>query len=158
MMNPLPAIIPLNEVMQPEPLRLKDKQYILCITKDLSDDDKKLFAKLDVEYYNDKLHRNLPISSFDFDVLVMDLREQSNRYAYIKEVEPRRKDFYVIVYSYAFEKDQIVDCDNQLFKFPEAQPTAQQFLEMLLIKRISKPRAWMSLFKCILASYQQLKA
>jgi len=157
-MNPLPAIIPLNEVKQPEPLRLKDKkQYILCITKDLSDDDKKLFAKLDVEYYNDKLHRNLPISSFDFDVLVMDLREQSDRYAYIKEVKPRRNDFYVILYSFAFEKDEIVDCDNQLSKFPEAQPTAQQFLEMLLIKRISRPRWYISLFKCILSSYHELK-
>ena len=157
-MNPLPAIIPLNEVKQPEPLRLKDKkQYILCITRDLSKQDKELFAKLDVEYYNDKLHRNLPISSFDFDVLVMDLREQSDRYAYIKEVKPRRKDFYVILYSFGFEKDEIVDCDNQLSKFPEAQPTAQQFLEMLLIKRISRPRWYISLFKCILSSYHELK-
>lgn len=160
MMNPLPAIIPLNEVKQPEPLRpLKDKkQYIMCITRDLSKEDKELFAKIDVEYYNDKLHRNLPIASLDFDVLVMDLREQSHRYAYTKEVVPHRGDYYVIQFSFAFEKDPIVECDNHLFKLPEAQPTAQQFLDMLLIKRISKPRAWMSLLKCILSSYQELKA
>jgi len=157
-MNPLPAIIPLNEVKQPEPLRpLKDKQYILCITRNLSKQDKELFGKLDVVEYDDKLHKNLPIDSFDFDVLIMDLREQGDRYCFMKEVAPNRHKYFIVVFCHSFEKDEYVDCDNQLFKLPEKQATAQAWLDLLLIKRISKPRWYVSLFKCILSSYHELK-
>ena len=159
MMNPLPAIIPLNEVKQPEPLRpLKDKkQYIMCITRDLSKEDKELFAKLDVVEYDDKIHKNLPINSFDFDVLIMDLREQGDRYCFMKEVAPHSEKYFIVVYCHAFEKDEYVNCDNQLFKLPEKQATPAAWLDLLLIKRISKPRWWVSLFKCILSSYHELK-
>jgi len=150
----LPAVLPINEVV---PLEVKGKQFILCITKDLSIEDKALFGKLDLLEYEDRIHKNIPIDTLDFDVLIMDLREQSDRYAYIKEVKPKKDKYNVVCYCYNFEKDEIIDCDNTLSKLPEKQATASAFLDMLLVKRIQKPRWYISLFRCVLSSYHQLK-
>ena len=99
----LPAVLPINEVV---PLEVKGKQFILCITKDLSIEDKALFGKLDLLEYEDRIHKNIPIETLDFDVLIMDLREQSDRYAYIKEVKPKKEKYNVVCYCYNFEKDE----------------------------------------------------
>ena len=152
----LPAVLPINEVAIP--LEVKGKQFILCITKDLSDEDKALFGKINVVEYDDAVHKNLPIDSFDFDVLVLDMRETGDRYAYMKQVHPKKDKYNVVCYCHAFERDEIVpEADNTLFKLPEKQATAQIFLDLLLIKRISKPRWYVSLFRCVLSSYHQLK-
>lgn len=151
----LPAVLPINEVVPQERIA---KQFILCITKDLSDEDKALFGKINIVEYDDAVHKNLPIESFDFDVLVLDMRETGDRYAYMKQVHPKKDKYNVVCYTYAFEKDEIVpEADNTLFKLPEKQATAQAFLDLLLIKRISKPRWYISLFRCVLSSYHQLK-
>ena len=93
----LPAVLPLQpqvnevqEVVVPVvPLDAKD-QFILCITKDLSIEDKALFGKINLVEYEDRIHKNLHIETLDFDVLVMDMRETGDRYAFIKEVQPKK--------------------------------------------------------------------
>jgi hypothetical protein len=137
------------------------KQYIICITKDLSAEDLALFKEFKVVLYNDAIHKNIPIASYPFDILVMDLRLSEDRYTYMKEVEPNRDMYNVIIYCYAFEEDEademIPGVDNVLHKFPAQQAVPQTFLRMLLVKRIKKPRCWISLFKCLVNGYHKVK-
>ena len=156
-MNLPPVLINEAVIVVPQE-RERGKQFILCITKDLSIEDRALFGKINVVDYDDRIHKNLPVESLDFDVLVLDMRETGDRYAYVKQIHPKKDHYNVVVYSYAFEKDEIVpEADNTLNKLPEKQATAQAFLDLLLIKRISKPRWYVSLFRCVLSSYHQLK-
>ena len=156
-MNLPPVLINEAVIVVPQE-RERGKQFILCITKDLSIEDRTLFGKINVVDYDDRIHKNLPVESLDFDVLVLDMRETGDRYAYVKQIHPKKDHYNVVVYSYAFEKDEIVpEADNILNKLPEKQATAQAFLDLLLIKRISKPRWYISLFRCVLSSYHQLK-
>ena len=159
-MNPLPAVLAVADAVevQPQPVQPPQKQFILCITKDLTEADFALFKPFNLVQYDDDIHKNLPINSFDFDFLVIDFREKGDRYAFMKEVVPRRALYNIIVYCHAFEIDDLdIDCDNSLAKLPERQARPEDFKALLLIKRLKKPRWYVSLFACILNKYQKIK-
>ena len=164
---PLPAVIQHQPIVSdpvpiPAPAPIANAlQYILCITKDLSDVDINLFKAFNVVHYDDNVHKNIAISSYPFDVLVLDLRLKGDRYTYMKEVEPNRSQYKVVIYCYQFENadiaDIIPDADNVLNKLPEPQAVPKAFLEMMLVKRIKKPRWYFALFKCMVNGYSKIK-
>jgi hypothetical protein len=135
------------------------KKFILFITKDMTPEDLVLFKSYNLVEYEDSLHKNLPIDSFEWDVLVFDLREKADRYAVSREVIPYRNLYNLIVYCHRFEVSDIdVQCDNILSKFPERQASKIDFEKLLLMKRITKPRWYVSLFNCVASVYQKTKA
>lgn len=154
---PLPPVIPIQGQVPLDPPLVK--QFILCISKDLTPDDLDLFKNINVEIYDDQIHRNVPISSYPFDVLILDMREKGDRYTYMKEVQANRQLYNVVVYCHGFEKEEghIEDPDNILSKLPEKQANKQDFLSLLLTKRVKKPRWYVSLFKCCFQAYQKAK-
>jgi hypothetical protein len=135
------------------------KQFILCISKDLSPNDLELFRNIQVEKYDDAIHRNVSISSFPFDVLVLDMRNKEERYCFMKEVQPHRELYNVVVYCHGFEmEEEYIDSpDNIISKLPEKQANKQQWLSLLLIKRVKKARWYVALFKCCFQAYKGLK-
>jgi hypothetical protein len=134
------------------------KKFILLITKDLTPEDVALFKGYDLVEYDDGLHKNLPIDAYDWDVLVLDLREKSDRYCIMKEVVPHRALYNLIVYCHKFEMDDIdVEYDNAFAKFPEKQANKQDWEKLLLAKRIKKPRAWVSFLGCLANLYSKVK-
>ena len=143
----------------PAPAPQAQKQLILCITRDLTAEQLQLFQQLVVVKYDDDVHKNLPITSFQFDVLILDLREKGDRYCYTVQVAPNKALYNVVCYCYKFEmhEDVIADADNALATLPVKQATAQAFLNLLLVKRIQKPRWYISLFRCILSGYKEIK-
>jgi hypothetical protein len=140
-------------------LDLNIKKIVLCITRDLSSEDQALFTQYGrLVEYNDRIHANLPIDSYPWEYLVFDLRKSEDRYALMRMVLPYRENYRVIVYSYKFESDEIVpDADNHLSSFPKIQAKKVDFENLLLQKRIAKPRCWVSLFACILNAYHSVK-
>ena len=166
-MNPLPAIIrELPNVLVPPPaLELDEvkldpaKKFVLCITKDLKKEDKALFAEYKLVEYDDQVHRNIPINTFAWDFLVIDLREKGDRYCFMKEVQPNREKYVVLVYCHSFEADEPVDvdCDNVITSFPARQARKEDFQMLLLMKRIRKPKWWVSLFSCVLSYAHKIK-
>ena len=156
----LPPVLINEAVVIPVPPEQErnGKQFILCITKDLTIEDRALFGKINVVDYDDQIHKNLPVETLDFDVLVLDMRETGDRYCLVKQIQPKKNKYNVVVFCHAFERDEIVpEADNTINKLPSKQATAQAFLDLLLIKRIVKPRWYVSLFRCVLSSYHQLK-
>lgn len=134
------------------------KKFILCITKDLSANDKALLRDYRVVEYDDMVHRNIPISQIIFDFLVIDLREKSDRYCFMKEVQPRRDLYSIVVYCHGFEIDEVeIPHDNALSSFPERQARREDFEMLLLMERVKKPKWWLSLLSCVLNWYHKAK-
>lgn len=134
------------------------KKFILVISKDLKPADLDLLKDYRCVEYNDNVHRNIPITAFAFDFLILDLREKGDRYCYMKEVAPNRQRYHVIGYCHGFEEaDFDVECDNIISKFPERQARREDFEMLLLIHRIKAPKWYVSLFSCILNFYNRTK-
>jgi hypothetical protein len=121
--------------------------------------DRALFNDYKFVEYDDSIHRNIPIHTYEWDFLVIDLREKQDRYLYMKEVIPARNKYTVLVYCHNFEADEPVDidADNVITSFPARQARKEDFQMLLLMKRIRKPKWYVSLFSCILSYAHRLK-
>lgn len=139
-------------------LDLPVKKFILCITKDLKKEDKDLFKDYKLVEYEDDIHKNVPIDSYAWDFLILDLRERSDRYTFMREVAPHKHKYNIIVYCHMFEIEDIdVEYDNALAKFPHKQARREDFEMLLMMKRIKAPKWYVSLFSCILNFYHKAK-
>lgn len=138
---------------------LKDvliKQFILCITRDLSAEDRALFRDYHLTDYDDQIHKNIPIEHIRFDVLVVDLREKGDRYAYMRHILPHKDRYHTIIYCHGFEiEDLEIPHENAFSSFPARQARKEDFEYLLLMKRIAKPRWYISLLSCIFSIYRQ---
>jgi hypothetical protein len=153
------GLISHDEVKQCSPPEVH-KRIVLCITKDINEDDLSLLKEYGkVLVYDHELLNNLNPEHINWDYLVVDLREKNDRYFYMKCIVPQKHQYQVIVYSYGFETDELVpNCDNQINSFPKKQARKQDFDALLLQERLKKPRWYVSLFKCVVNAYQKVKA
>ena len=149
--------IPLGSVTPPLGLL---KRTVLCITRDINEEDLSLLTDYGkVLDYDHDLHNNLNPDKIDWDYLIVDLREKNDRYFYMKCIVPLKSKYQVIVYSYGFETDEHVpNCDNQINSFPKKQARKEDFDALLLQQRLKRPRWYVSLFKCVVNAYQKVKA
>ena len=90
-------------------LDLQAKKIVICITRDISKEDMAVFQGYGkvIEYDHD-IHNNLPASAFPYDYLVIDLRESGDRYFLMRNILPFKAEYSIVVYSYAFERDEVV--------------------------------------------------
>lgn len=163
-MNPLPAIINVLEEVKVDQVPVFNgianvvKKFVLCITRDLEKEHHALLKNYTVVEYDDTIHKNIPIQNYAWDFLILDLREKGDRYCYMKEVAPSRLLYNVIVYCHGFEMDEVdISYDNAFSKFPTQQATKEDFEKLLMMKRIRKPRCYVSLFSCLLNYYHKAK-
>lgn len=159
-MDQLPNVILDPKVPVPVLLgKLEDvliKKFILCITRDLSAEDRALFRDYRLVDYDDEIHRNIPIEHIRFDVLVVDLRQKGDRYAFMRLIQPHADDYHIIAYCHGFEIDNLdIPHENAFSSFPMRQARKEDFEFLLLQKRIHKPRWWLSLLSCVFSMYQR---
>jgi len=152
-----PLIVP----VVPEEKSSENKRYIFCISKDLSSDDKEnLRDNGRVLFYNHDLMNNMSPESFDFEYLIVDMRNKSDRYFYIKEIKPIEDKFHVILYCHKFEIDDLSNIDhfdNVLCKLPVKQARKVDFNNLLLVQRLPAPSCFFSLAKYIFRAYNSGK-
>ena len=153
-----------NIIMEPHHVpvllgKLEDvliKQFVLCITRDLSAEDKALFRDYRLVEYDDEIHRNIPVNQIRFDFLVIDLRQKGDRYCFMKEIQPRADQFHIIAYCHNFEMDDLdIPHENAFSSFPARQARREDWEFLLLQKRLTKPRWWLSLLSCVFSMYQR---
>lgn len=140
-------------------LQVPLKKIIICTTRDIAKEDLAIFEGYGrvIEYDHD-IHNNLPASAFPYDYLVIDLRESGDRYFLLKSILPFKEKHTIIVYKYAFERDEIVpEANNHLSSFPKKQALKEDFDLILSRPRIEKPKWYMSLLSCIISTYQGTK-
>lgn len=149
-----PLIVPAEE-------KVGDKRYIFCISKDLSSEDKEILRDNGrVLFYNHDLMSNLCPTSFDFDYLIVDLRNKNDRYFFLKQVKPIEDKFYVILFCHKFEVEDLSNIshyDNVLSKLPMKQARKQDFNNLLLVERLPAPSCFISLAKYIFRAYNHAK-
>jgi len=134
------------------------KKIVICTTRDIAKEDMAMLKEYGrVVEYAHSLHNNLPISAFSYDYLIIDLRENGDRYFMLKSVLPFKAEYTIVVYSYAFEFNVVSECDNHISSFPKKQALKIDFDLILGSQRISKPKWWVSLFSCILSAYNGAK-
>lgn len=135
------------------------KKIVIVITKDIPEEDMKVLKEYGkVLEYDNRIHANMPIDSYKWDYLIFDIRESGDRYELMRSVCPFKNKYKIIVYSYFFEKDEVIpEADNHLSSFPKIQAKREDYEALLLQKRLSKPRWWVSLFQCILGVYNGVK-
>jgi hypothetical protein len=120
------------------------KKFILCITRDLNEEDKALFRDYRFLEYDDNVHKNIPVDQLRFD--------------YMKEIQPRHEKYHIIVYCHGFEQDDLeIHHDNAISSFPARQARREDWEMLLLMKRIAKPRWWVSLLSCVFTWYNKGK-
>lgn len=152
----LPPVIEFKREEKHEEVK-NDVKFIICISRDLSDEDRKLLSNYGVvtEYQND-LYNNIPLENIIFDYLIVDLRRKVDRYYFMKYVLIKKDLYKVVLYQYSFE-DPSIDCDNVITSLPQRQATRMIFNQLLLLKRLKEPKAWLSFLKCCLGVYKDLK-
>ena len=84
--------------------RMPDNLYNTFTSEDVIE-AKQLFKQFQVTEYDHEIHHNLPINSYEWEVLVLDIREKGDRYCYLREVTPHRDKYNVVVYCHKFESD-----------------------------------------------------
>lgn len=135
------------------------KKFVIVITRDIADEDLKILSEYGKTVsYNDRIHCNIPIDSYRWDYLIFDMRESDDRYALMRSVLPFRDKYHIVVYSYSFEKGEIIpEADNHISTFPRIQAKREDYESLLLQKRLAKPRWYISLFSCLLGVYNGIK-
>jgi hypothetical protein len=155
----LPAIIQLAEVVAAVEEKKDEKRVIICVTRDIAEDDLSLLKGYGkILSYNHNLHNNLSCDRFEWEYLVLDLRDSDCRYYYMRHVLPHKDEYSICCYHFPFEdQDDLLEVDSYFTSFPKEQATKKSFNELMLMKRLTKPRAAISLLKCCLALYNKTK-
>lgn len=152
----LPPVIEFKREEKHEEVK-NDVKFIICISRTLTDEEKKLLSEYGVvTEYNNDLYNNIQLEDIIFDYLIVDLRKKVDRYYFMKYVLIKKDLYKVILYQYAFE-DPNIDCDNVITSFPQRQATRMVFNQLLLLKRLKEPKAWLSFLKCCLNVYKDVK-
>ena len=167
---PLPPIISLNEIKEPEQKneqrndqkdQRNDKRIVICTSRSISDDDMKLLQSYGkVMAYDHDLHNNLDCFAFDWSYLIIDLRCSDDRYYYMKFILPKKLEQQVVttLYHFAFEdEEELIDSDNAFTAFPKRQAVKHIFDQLMLVKRVKKPQTVLSFIKCCLNIYSKIK-
>jgi hypothetical protein len=142
-----------------QPVAPQNKKVVICITRNIDDDDLKLLNEYGkVLSYDHDLHNNLDCDLFDWAYLIIDIRESQDRYYYMKHIQNKKDKYLVVLYKYGFEKSDLnLNEDNAFDKFPAKQAVKKDFDGLLLLQRIVKPRWYVALFQCILNAYTKVK-
>jgi hypothetical protein len=159
-MAALPAVIQLAEaVVAAVEEKKDDKRVILCITRDIAQEDLSLLKEYGkVLIYSHNLHNNLAADRFQWEYLILDLRDSDCRYYIMKHVLPHKDEYSICCYHFPFEdQEDLLDSDSYFTSFPKHQATKQSFNELMMMNRIKKPRATVSLLKCCLNVYSKVK-
>jgi hypothetical protein len=159
-MAALPAVIQLAEAVVAAVEEKKDeKRVIICCTRDIAEDDLSLLKGYGkVLFYNHSLHNNLSCDRFEWEYLVLDLRDSDVRYYIMKNVLPHKDEYHICCYHLPFEdQEDLLDADSYFTSFPKEQATKQSFNELMMMKRLVKPRAAISLLKCCISAYGKVR-
>ena len=136
------------------------KRLVLVISKDIKDEDMNLLKKyFKIAHYNHDLHNNLHPDTFEWDILIIDLRSKDDRYFYLKNVKPIKNHYDIILYCHWFEVDDLKndDYNNVCLSFPKEQATKDIYQQLLLEERPPKPRWYLSLIKCVVGAWNKVK-
>jgi hypothetical protein len=104
------------------------------------------------------VYNNVRLESLEFDYLIVDLRQKEDRH-YIEQVDAHLLENYNMVsLCHSFQKEDRfhdeLNVDNIITKLPAKQAFKADFDRLMLQKKITKPRAYLSCIKSVLKVLQ----
>jgi hypothetical protein len=132
------------------------ERFVICISRDFDDQINLLKNYGKVVIYDHTLYANLNPLSFDWDYLILDHREKNDRYYHLRFIKPIENIVKVLLFCHAIENQDLKNenhYDNVLNKLPERQARKKDFDQLLLIERLTAPKWWWSLVKCLFKNY-----
>jgi hypothetical protein len=134
------------------------KKIVICITRDMDAEDMRVLQSYGkVLEYDHDCHNNLPANLFQWDYLIIDLRQSGDRYFLAKQIYHNRDKYAVVAFHYAFEFNVLDDMDNEFTSFPKKQGLREDYESLLMTRRVEKPRWYVSLFTCLFNVYSGIK-
>ena len=126
------------------------KRFVICISKDLSEDEIALlqYYGRTISYDHDTVN-NIDLETVDFSYFLLDLRQQDDRVYLQKMILPNRDKFHLILYKYSFQDDNGISFSVERSELPKKQVNSQLFNQLLLQKEIESPNCILSLLKAI---------
>jgi len=127
-----------------------DKRFVICLSKDLSEDEIALlqYYGRTISYDHDTVN-NIDLETVDFSYFLLDLRQQDDRVYLQKMILPNAHKFHLILYKYSFQDDNGISFSVERSELPKKQVNAQIFNQLLLQKEIESPNCILSLLKAI---------
>jgi hypothetical protein len=139
--------IQLNNLSQNRQL---NKRFVICLSKDLSEDEVALlqYYGRTISYDHDIVN-NIDLSTVDFSYFLLDLREATNRDYLQKIILPNVDKFHLILYKYSFQDDNGISFEVERSELPKKQVNSDIFNKLLLQPEIKSPNCILSLLKSI---------
>ena len=115
------------------------KSFIICLYKSIPNETMILLKHYGTVVTFGPAYTNVPVSTFPFSYLIMDLRQEDHRSYYQRHVLRYQNQFNIILYRYAFETNNGIAFHNELCEFPSHQVSKEDFDEMLLESPLPAP-------------------
>jgi hypothetical protein len=155
---PLPAALHADNKAIGPPLIVPDihgVSFIFLITRDLEEADVALFKEYGrVITFDYKVYNNVPIQSLPFEYFIIDIREKEGRH-YFQQIAPEvLAKFNLVSICHSFQKyddfHEEVGVANIITKLPAKQAFKADFDRLLMQKKLTKPRVFLSCIKSVL--------
>ena len=147
------SVIQLAEHKEDESKNLEmreDKRIVICLSKSLSKDDKRLLQHYGrfVEY-DHHIQNNVDLEKVDFDYLSLDLRKQEDRFYLQKHVLNHLEEVNLVLFRYQFEGDNGLSYTSEKTELPPKQISKKVFDQLLLTKNVDSPSCIISFLKAL---------
>jgi hypothetical protein len=143
----LPNKYPNNIIIE----KVDRKQIIICIHKNIPKDDIDLLRSYGKVLFFEDHHQNIELSSFSFDYLIIDLRNEIHRDYYkinlMKGVNNLNDNYYFVLYRYCFEGNNGIYYNNEITDFPRRQVDKNSYDKLLLLPNVYEPKWYVSLIR-----------
>ncbi len=128
----VPLHVPLHVPHVPTP-------YVICMYRSLSTSILKRLSTYGKVIVLDSVYVTYPIHLFEFDYLVVDLREKEHRVYYQRYINKQRDHYSIILYRYEFQTNNEITVHNEIVDFPTQQVNKEEFDRVLLEPLLTEP-------------------
>lgn len=146
------SVIQLAEVKEPEskPLIQPNQvdKIVMCISKSLSKDEKKLLEFYGrVIEYDHSVNQNVPLREVECAYLIIDLREDKDRYYLQKYILPVLSEIHLILFKHSWEGDNGMSYECERCDLPPKQVSKKEFDSLLIQQPLEHQSCIISLLK-----------
>jgi hypothetical protein len=149
------SVIQLTENKEPEskPLIQMNQvdKIVICISKALSKDEKKLLEFYGrVIEYDHSVNHNIPLREVECAYLLIDLRRDNDRYYLQKFILPVLSEIHLILFKHSWEGDDGMSYECERHELPPKQVSKKEFDLMLVQQPLEHQSCLISLLKKVI--------
>ena len=115
------------------------KPVVICLYRSIQSTSLSLLREYGKVVEFGPAYTNVPVTSFPFDYLILDLREEDHRFYYQRYIFRNHTNYHLILYRYSFETSNGIYFHNEITEFPSLQVSKDEFDMVLLESPLPAP-------------------